>query len=74
MHTCLESLGAQRYKDLEIIVVDNQSQDGSMRILSEYPQVKTIYNDENVGFAVGQNQGIAIARGEYILSLKHPKN
>ncbi len=54
----------------EIIVVDNDSQDGSAAMVAaEFPEVRLIRNGANVGFAVANNQGIAIARGRYVLLL-----
>jgi N-acetylglucosaminyl-diphospho-decaprenol L-rhamnosyltransferase len=55
---------------IEVIVVDNASSDGSVAMLEkEFPQVRLIANGENLGFTVGNNQGIAISRGRYILLL-----
>ena len=56
--------------DVEIIVVDNVSTDGSREMLSKkYPKVITILNAENVGFGWANNQGIRKAIGEYVLLL-----
>ncbi|MGQ9628944.1 MAG: glycosyltransferase family 2 protein [bacterium] len=63
----LESLFAQTYRLIEAIVVDNASTDGSLDFIrSHYPQVRLVENPENVGFCRANNQGIGIARGEYI--------
>ena len=54
----------------EIFVVDNISTDGTRDMLrTKYPQVRTILNATNVGFGKANNQGIAAARGTYILLL-----
>jgi hypothetical protein len=54
----------------EVIVVDNASNDGSANMVkNEFPEVILLQNDENKGFAAANNQGIAIARGRYILLL-----
>lgn len=54
----------------EVIVVDNGSEDGSGDMVKEkFPQVKLILNKENFGFTKANNQGIKIAKGEYILLL-----
>jgi GT2 family glycosyltransferase len=54
----------------EIIVVDNDSVDGSCQMVSEkFPEVELISNKENVGFSKANNQAIRIAKGEYILLL-----
>ncbi len=56
--------------DCETIVVDNASGDGSAEMVErEFPQVRLIRNGENRGFAAANNQGIAVARGRYILLL-----
>ncbi len=54
--------------NVEIYVVDNVSTDGSKELIpSRFPEVNYIYNEENVGFGVANNQAIALAKGKYIL-------
>lgn len=54
----------------EVIVVDNNSQDGTVKMVaSEFGKIKLISNDVNRGFAAANNQGIKIAQGKYILLL-----
>jgi GT2 family glycosyltransferase len=54
----------------EIIVIDNASDDGSIDMIRvKYPLVKLICNKENVGFGVANNQGLEIAKGEFLLLL-----
>ena len=56
--------------DGEIIVVDNNSNDGIKEYLpSKFPGVKFIFNNENLGFAKACNQGSKISSGNYILFL-----
>ena len=56
--------------DAEIIVVDNNSLDGSCNMMKQrFPHVKLIENNENSGFPKGNNIGVAIAKGEYICIL-----
>lgn len=51
----------------EIIVVDNASKDGSAeQVKRKFPKVKLIVNSQNLGFAKANNQGIKVARGEFI--------
>ena len=71
LRNCLASLYANtRDVEVEVIVIDNASSDGSVDMVkSEFPLVKIIANAENRGFAAGNNQGIAIAKGRYILLL-----
>jgi GT2 family glycosyltransferase len=58
---------------LEIIVVDNASQDKTRSLLKNYSVqtdfVKVILNDDNKGYTLGNNQGIKIAKGEFVLLL-----
>lgn len=54
----------------EVIVVDNNSSDGSEALVKEkFPQVLFIANKDNKGFSKANNQAYAIAKGEYILFL-----
>ncbi|MCF8260836.1 MAG: glycosyltransferase [Melioribacteraceae bacterium] len=53
---------------LEIIVVDNNSDDGSPEIIQQkFPSVKFILNKKNVGFGAANNQAMQIAEGKYFL-------
>lgn len=54
----------------EVIVIDNASGDGSAEMVKrEFPKVILIENRENKGFAAANNQGIAVAKGRYVLLL-----
>ncbi|MBL7760276.1 MAG: glycosyltransferase [Sediminibacterium sp.] len=54
----------------EVIVVDNNSTDDSCEMVRrQFPETILIANQENTGFSKANNQGVAIARGEYILFL-----
>ncbi len=70
---CFNSLARQTLSPQEIIVVDNGSQDDSVKYIKEkYPQVDLIANEKNLGFAQGNNQGIEIAlqnKADYIFLL-----
>jgi len=53
-----------------VIVVDNNSVDGSVKMLNEeFPQMTLIANHSNTGFSAANNQGLHIASGEYFLIL-----
>lgn len=55
---------------VEIIVVDNNSVDGSgQMVMEKFPEVCFIQNQTNTGFAVANNQAIKLAKGKYILLL-----
>jgi len=64
---CLESIAFAG--DYEIIVIDNASRDQTRALLARFPQIKLISNEQNLGYARANNQGIALARGEYALLL-----
>lgn len=68
---CLDSIYKfEKSSDFEIIVVDNASTDNSVRLIrKQFPQVKLISNENNVGFARANNQAIAVAQGQYIILL-----
>jgi GT2 family glycosyltransferase len=56
----------------EIIVVDNDSQDGSDRdIRSKFPDITLIVNRDNLGFSGANNQGIKVSKGKNILLLNN---
>jgi GT2 family glycosyltransferase len=66
----LASLARQVQPAAEVILVDNASSDGSATyVRQEFPWVNVIKLKENVGFAEGNNQGLAHARGDYIALL-----
>ncbi len=67
---CLEALLAQDYPDFEVITVDNASTDGSADFIAEnYPQVRLMRNERNLGFAGGCNVGIRMAEGDALVLL-----
>lgn len=68
---CLRSIKAEaKGFSLEIIVVDNASSDASAEMIkNEFPEIILIENTSNTGFAYANNQGIALAKGEYVLLL-----
>lgn len=73
---CLSSLELHTgHTPLEIIVVDNASADGSPAFLQEWvsgaSNRKLILNDDNRGFAAANNQGLAVASGDYLVLLNN---
>ena len=59
-------------EDMEVIMVDNASkQDEASIITEQYPTVKVIRSNQNLGFAGGNNLGIKEARGKYILLINN---
>ncbi len=72
LRDCLSSLRAQTFRDFEVIVVDNGSNDGSLRLIKdEFPWVKVIPLDTNTGFAKGNNIGIRASESEYVATLNN---
>jgi N-acetylglucosaminyl-diphospho-decaprenol L-rhamnosyltransferase len=68
---CIESIysGTTEF-DFEVIVSDNGSTDESLSIIRErFPAVKIVENRANVGFGRGNNAGIRVSQGEYVLIL-----
>ena len=68
---CLDSIyGKVQDISFEIFVVDNNSQDGSPKMVKNlFPQVKLIENKENKGFASANNLAIKRSNGKYVLLL-----
>jgi len=71
LRRCLHSILDTRCLMLvEVIVVDNDSTDGSVEMVrAEFPSVHLIANAQNRGFPAANNQGIAVARGRYVFLL-----
>jgi GT2 family glycosyltransferase len=72
LQRCLSSLLAQEYPRFEVWLVDNASDDGSVPFVArQFPQVKIIRNDSNLGFAAANNVAIRRSAGEYIATLNN---
>jgi GT2 family glycosyltransferase len=71
LEQCLLSvLRASSHIDAEVMVVDNNSSDGSVEYIRErFPSVQVIANKHNPGFSKANNQALQIAQGEFILIL-----
>ncbi len=67
---CVDSVLKSNYENFEIILVDNISKDRSHKKCKEkFPEIKLIENSENLGYCEGNNMGIRIAKGKYIIVL-----
>ncbi len=72
LHRCLRSVFAQRYRPMEVLVVDNGSVDGSVEMVQkEFPEARVISLNRNAGFAEGNNIGVREARGEFVVLLNN---
>ena len=68
---CLSAVNGRNHQfPIETLVVDNGSRDGSVSMVRrDFPNVRLIENEENMGFARANNIGLEVARGDYILML-----
>ncbi len=67
---CLDSLKTQDFKDFEIIVVDNGSEDGGAdQIEQDYREVRLIRLSRNFGFSRAVNEGLKVSKAEFVLLL-----
>jgi GT2 family glycosyltransferase len=70
LKSCLESLSKQTYKNLELIFIDNNSSDGSIQFVDKhFPHITTIHNKQNIGYVGAANQGIKLAKGDFVMIL-----
>jgi GT2 family glycosyltransferase len=73
LQTCLDKLSAQTFRDFEVILVDNGSVDGALDGLNEkYPSFDKLHTHKlssNLGFAVANNIGARLARGQWLALL-----
>jgi GT2 family glycosyltransferase len=71
IHRCLEHVFNQTHNDLDVIVVDNGSTDGSLeRIRAKYgSRIRYIENSTNAGYSPAMNQAIEAAQGEFMVQL-----
>lgn len=67
---CVNSILNTNYPAYEIILVDNASKDGSHKKCKEkFPQINLIENTKNLGYCEGNNIGIRLAKGEFVVIL-----
>ncbi|MGC8889892.1 MAG: methyltransferase domain-containing protein [bacterium] len=68
---CIESIRKYTPEPYELIVVDNGSKDGTVEYLENQPDIKLVKNPTNVGFAMGNNMGMKLAKGDYVVILNN---
>lgn len=72
IEACLESLYGGTTTDIEVVVVDNASTDGSMELVRDkFPKVQLIINSVNTGFSHAVNQGIRRSSSPYVILLNN---
>ncbi|WP_456429216.1 glycosyltransferase family 2 protein [Rhodocaloribacter sp.] len=72
LRQCLPSVAATRYDNLEIILADNASTDGSAAWVGRaFPRVKIVRHPENWAFCRGNNEALAHASGTYVVFLNN---
>ena len=71
LQQCIDSLLSQTLSDIEIICIDDASQDASGKILNDYAarddRMKVIHADENMGTLRARIKGITDAAGQYVM-------
>jgi len=69
----IQSVLDQKYSNIELIVIDNNSSDGSVQVIknicSKFPHIHFIENKENIGNCKAFNQGFKLCHGQYIIDL-----
>lgn len=72
LKNCLDAMKRQVYRDFEVILVDNGSEDGSADYVREhYPEVHVLTLQENRGFCGGVNAGIQASESPYVVLLNN---
>ncbi|QOC21895.1 glycosyltransferase family 2 protein [Wenzhouxiangella sp. AB-CW3] len=69
---CLDSLDQQRFRDFDVILVDNGSEDDSLALVErDYPWVRIVRNHANLGFSAAVNAGIRVSSSEFLALLNN---
>ena len=72
LQNCLRSLEVTNYSNKEVLVVDNNSTDGSIALAkTKFPWIQVIKNEKNLGYAGGCNSGFKQSQGKYVLCLNN---
>lgn len=70
IRTCVQSVLSQTYREIELVLVDDGSQDHSLEICNEFAETDSrikVIHQENRGVSVARNRGLEEATGDYIL-------
>ena len=72
LNACLSSLEKTTYENLEVILVDNASTDGSVEFVrKKFPRVRILENKRNLGYTGANNRAARFSRGKYLLFLNN---
>jgi glycosyltransferase involved in cell wall biosynthesis len=71
LREAIESILLQTFRDFELLIIDDGSTDGSVKIIQSYrdKRIRYIDNEKNIGIASTLNKGIELAIGEYIVRM-----
>ena len=73
LHKCLSSVVSQTLRDIEIILINDCSSDGSQNIIDQYSgadsRIVSVLLKENQGVSTARNAGLDLANGDYIIFL-----
>lgn len=65
---CLSSLNSQKYKNFHVVIIDNDSKDGSLTI-AQQTSFAVYRNSRNIGYPAAINQALLYAKGKYVITL-----
>lgn len=75
LRACLDSIVNQTYKNLEIIIIDDNSSDSTPEIIRHYAakdkRIKPVFHTENKGPGLTRNEGLSLATGDYVTFMDH---
>ena len=63
LHECLASIDSQEYRDLEVVIIDNASTDGTAEFLAAHPEICVVSNETNIGCGPAWTQGAVVCAG-----------
>lgn len=68
LYKCIKSLLEQNYKNIEVIIIDNDSTDNSVKIIEDnFKNDVILFKNKNTGYAGGANKGIELSNGDYVI-------
>lgn len=71
----IESLIAQTYENLEILISDDESKDGTKAILMDFanrsPRIRLHFNEKNLGISRNYDQAVRMAKGDFVIGISH---